>query len=918
MKFQPRFSSNRDSGANLKKVLALVLAFACAFTMFAGAAFTDQADIKVDADAVDTLVSLGIVEGFEDGSFQPNATVTRAQMAKMIYVLRTGKSDASAYNDDKTSFTDIGSHWARGYIKYCQSLGIIAGKSNTIFAPNATVTAQEAAKMLLVTLGYNAEKAGLVGANWASKTNALADENGLLEDVNTSFTSACPRQYAAQLIYNAIDTPTVVWRDDAYTNTNYKDEDNQTIGEKYMGLESDTGMLVAAGKVGLDGQKYDEDQIALAHVNKNDVGKDDGDIVTLSDVTGDYSALLGQHVKVLHKVTKTGVNNSKDKVYGVYATDKNGVLFTGISKDLDTVSGEKKINVNGKKYDVDSKLTVYTYSLSKEKFESKDQDISTAAKIATAVKALNDDAFKISVISNDDDSKIDTIVKVPVTFSKITATTSTTVTYKVCNNKGGTTSVGAKLNFEDDTPEMYDGFKKDDYVFVGTNLHTGNTAFTKAEKISGKVSASKKNEIKVDGSWYKLTHTDKKDKVLDTNKNVELYVCGNYAYYVDGSVSGNLDTLLLKSVEDTYSTLNGGVSAKVIFADGTEKIINIEGWKHYDSSWTSYTDEAGTLKTQIGAIPTNALYIYDEDDGNYTLTDISKAGKSGTDYEDFDIADSSVNYKDKANTLAGDSVNDDAVIYLQYKSAGDTKYKVITGKDLANYDDMTTDNSTHSVALSDDDGVAYAYMNLGTSNTTSNDTLYGVVTKAVKQRNADNKEVVYLEMVTADGEKKGDNAVETDKTNVDDFNKGDIVKFDGSYTLAKNVEVISNDTVADTDGKTAGYGAVAKDGTSSSKSIQFKNNTLYTKSGVAITNSKEYGAKVSDTVVIYLNSVDWKAGDAQDWTEAELTGAHDENYKANVFAVINKDDELDLLVIGTEDNEIRSSADTDNAVLIDK
>ncbi len=683
--------------------------------MFAGAAFTDQADIKVDSEVVDTLVSLGIVEGFEDGSFQPNATVTRAQMAKMIYVLRTGKSDASAYNDDKTSFTDIGSHWARGYIKYCQSLGIIAGKSNTIFAPNATVTAQEAAKMLLVTLGYNAEKAGLVGANWASKTNALADENGLLEDVNTSFTSACPRQYAAQLIYNAIDTPTVVWRDDAYTNTNYKDEDNQTIGEKYMGLESGTGMLVAAGKVGLDGQKYDEDQIALAHVNKNDVGKDDGDIVTLSDVTGDYSALLGQHVKVLHKVTKTGVNNSKDKVYGVYATDKNGVLFTGISKDLDTVSGEKKINVNGKKYDVDSKLTVYTYSLSKEKFESKDQDISTAAKIATAVKALNDDAFKISVISNDDDSKIDTIVKVPVTFSKITATTSTTVTYKVCNNKGGTTSVGAKLNFEDDTPEMYDGFKKDDYVFVGTNLHTGNTAFTKAEKISGKVSASKKNEIKVDGSWYKLTHTDKKDKVLDTNKNVELYVCGNYAYYVDGSVSGNLDTLLLKSVEDTYSTLNGGVSAKVIFADGTEKIINIEGWKHYDSSWTSYTDEAGTLKAQIGAIPTNALYIYDEDDGNYTLTDISKAGKSGTDYEDFDIADSSVNYKDKANTLAGDSVNDDAVIYLQYKSAGDTKYKVITGQDLANYDDMTGTGS--SIALSDDDGVAYAFLNLGTSNT---------------------------------------------------------------------------------------------------------------------------------------------------------------------------------------------------------
>ena len=908
-----------------------MLAFACAFTMFAGAAFTDSADIKVDTEVVDTLVSLGVVNGYDDGSFKPNGTVTRAEMAKMIYVLRTGNSDASAYNDDKTSFTDIGSHWARGYIKYCQSLGIIAGKSNTKFCPNDKVTAQEAAKMLLVTLGYDATKAGLTGANWASKTNALADENGLLEDVNTSFTSACPRQYAAQLIYNAIDAPTVVLRDGEYTNmklvTGIKGQNdyNPTIGEKYMGLESATGMLIAAGKVGLDGQKYDEDQIVLDKVNDGDVA------TTLSDVTGDYSALLGQHVKVLHKVTKTGVNSNKDKVYGVYATDKNGVLFTGISKDLDTVSNEKKIEVDGKKYDVDDTLTIYTlnWNSKDKKIEKTDEftketvDGSKASDIATAVKTLKEDAFAISVISNDDDSKIDTIVKTPMLFSKITATTSTTVTYKVCNTKGGTTSVGEKLNFEDDTPEMYDGFKKDDYVFVDTDLHTGNTTFTKAEKISGKVSASKKNEVKVDGSWYKLTYTDKKDKVLDTNKNVELYVCSNYAYHVDGPVSGNLDTLLLKSVEDTYSTLNGGVSAKVLFADGTEKVINIEGWKHYNgTAWTSYTDAAGSLKAQITELAkhTNALYVYDEDDGNYTLTDISKAGKAvkdaDVDYEDFTIADSDVNYKDKANTLAGDSVNDDAVIYLQYKSANDTKYKVITGKDLANYDDMT--GTTGSIALSDDDGVAYAFLNLGDSNTTSNDTLYGVVTKAIKQRNADNKEVVYLEMVTADGEKTGENAVETDKTNVDDFNKGDIVKFDGSYTQAKNVVVISNAIKADSDGKTAGYAAVAKDGTSSSKSIQFKNNTLYTKSGVAITNSKEYGAKVSDTVVIYLNSVDWKAGDAQDWTEAELTGAHDENYKANVFAVINKDDELDLLVIGTEDNEIRSSADTDNAVLIAK
>ena len=217
---------------NLKKILALVLAFACAFTMFAGAAFTDQADIKVENEVVDTLIELGVINGYTDGSFKPNDTVTRAEMAKMIYVLRTGNSDASAYNNDKTSFTDVNGHWAAGFIKYCQSVGIIAGQSATKFAPDQTVTAQEAAKMLLVTLGYDANKAGLVGINWASKTNALADENGLLEDVNTSFTGPCPRQYAAQLIYNAIDTATVVWRDDAYTNQNYNGDDNKIAAAK--------------------------------------------------------------------------------------------------------------------------------------------------------------------------------------------------------------------------------------------------------------------------------------------------------------------------------------------------------------------------------------------------------------------------------------------------------------------------------------------------------------------------------------------------------------------------------------------------------------------------------------------------------------------------------------------------------------
>ena len=68
------------------------------------------------------------------------------------------------------------------------------------------------------------------------------------------------------------------------------------------------------------------------------------------------------------------------------------------------------------------------------------------------------------------------------------------------------------------------------------------------------------------------------------------------------------------------------------------------------------------------------------------------------------------------------------------------------------------------------------------------------------------------------------------------------------------------------------------------------------KAVTAISGSAKYGAKVSDTVIIYLNAVDWEAGDAQDWMEAEMNKA-DTNVKANVFAIVNDDDEIELLVI---------------------
>ena len=161
--------------------------------------------------------------------------------------------------------------------------------------------------MLLVTLGYNAEKAGLVGINWASKTNALADENGLLEDVNTSFTAACPRQYAAQLIYNTIFAHTVTLRDGEYTNMNLLGTDKlETVGEKYMGLKTTVAILTGVTKE----SNKDTYKVVLdgSTVKESDSDKVNGKYVTsFTKVSKDYSALNSRMVKVLFKNGKTNV-----------------------------------------------------------------------------------------------------------------------------------------------------------------------------------------------------------------------------------------------------------------------------------------------------------------------------------------------------------------------------------------------------------------------------------------------------------------------------------------------------------------------------------------------------------------------------------------------------------------------------------
>ena len=930
---------------NLKKILALVLAFACAFTMFAGAAFTDSADIKA-TEAVNMLSALGVIKGYSDGSFKPNDTVTRAEMAKMIYVLRTGSDKATAYENATTKFTDIKGHWAAPYIKYCEAMGIIAGKSATKFDPDATVTGEETAKMLLVTIGYDAAKAGLVGTAWAQKSTALATENGLLEDVDASLGLALPRQWAAQMIYNAVDADTVSYNadgqvvktektenstvpyvssttkkydavkdnkviatfdsytdakaaidaaksgdelyqatikarsEDVYTYVQETKTKNETVGEKYLDLHTTTGVLMVAGNTSLNTSLSAGDDLLKVVFVDTDV--DEGSKTSFTKVKTDYTDLLGQRVKVLYKET--------DKVIGVYADNDNTVV-AGVASDLDTVSNEVKVKIDGTKYSFDDTFALYQDN-------AKVNSACKAADVKAYVDAVSDSDFEMKAIDLDGNGKIDTIRVITKTFGKMSSVSASTVYVK--NIVAGNTVSTKKFDIEDDEPEMYDGIKKDDYVFVGVNQFTGNPTIVKATEVTGKATALKDNKVQIDGKWYKLKNANKSYTNLDIDKEYTLQVFGAYAYDVDGANASDIDTLLVKSVGD-FKTLDDGAEAKVLFEDGTEKVVNAV---KVDGTALTKSNYATTLKA--------GLYEYDEDDGDYTLKAITAGDYTNIDGEKTDFA--AVTVTDTANdkkhgfdkdesTIEGKDIADDAVIFMMYQnSSNEDKYKVISGKTLMSYSDIQG-TGVSGVALydtSDKDKVKVAYI-AKTGTISSGDSLYGMVTGVQYKKNADGDKVAYVSVLNNAGTEEV--TVETDKSSVD-FKKGDIVEITGSWTAATEIEKLADKKSTDGKSTIQGYGAI-KTYNESTKRVSFE--TLAPEADTL------QSAKITgDTTVLFVDM-------SGDDPKAVASGSYDEalellsdagalyGYKANAFAKIDAtDSEFDLLVVEVN-NEFKNS-----------
>ena len=185
---------------NLKKVLSLALALVMLLGMMmigAGAA-TTKADLsEANQEAVAVLKATKVMT-----SKEYDRPVTRAEAAKMVLTIYSPVLAKGVKNTkDSAYFTsDVKNHWAAGYIDLCFSLGIISGRSKTVFDPNGTVKGYELAKMVLIAMGKEGK---YTGNTWTSNVTKAATEVGL--GTNTKISNdPMTRLEAAQLVFNGL------------------------------------------------------------------------------------------------------------------------------------------------------------------------------------------------------------------------------------------------------------------------------------------------------------------------------------------------------------------------------------------------------------------------------------------------------------------------------------------------------------------------------------------------------------------------------------------------------------------------------------------------------------------------------------------------------------------------------------------
>ena len=621
--------------STLKRVLALSLALAMVLSINVFAAdFSDKNEFEaVTAEAIDMLVALEILAGFPDGSFQPNETITRAQAAKMIYVIcNKGADDGAAKYVGGNTFHDVeAGSWYEGYVEFCYTTGVIIGRGNDtvsgkpVFDPNAAVTGYELAKMLLVVGNYNPNVEGFNdSANWKNNVLRFANNTGLIEDYAVLMSLPAPRQWASLMFSNLITK--VLWAtylgDSLVTGSNLE-FGNELVGVKLLGLVEIVGVAVQNKAISLVNGGWDEDgytdSLITGAVYRT--GPTAGQQIAISkDIPAE---LLGQEIKVLAKATNTSlsgaplVNKNNLTILSIYPTGKSIVTdmtmadFSVSAADNNMTLKVKVAGINdGKEMKqtiavgatqntaiADTFAKIYGSDYTAFGLAAFDSSTSSAIDAYTKAIAATFGTRKDAIVAVDTlaDGIVDYFFVKETTYGRVSSINATRISVNGMANGNNVSENVTAFNFTDGTPE------RNDILAMTKNYTSGELVYDTSiiKGVTVKATAWTATSVTLDGTVHKVAN----QALAGLNNNHTVYYLHNgfVVYSSDAASNAGIapsDVGVITAVGDADRNTLGRYSVTVEYMGVDGKKVE----KKYDFSETNAIGKAAYDAVAIGDV----------------------------------------------------------------------------------------------------------------------------------------------------------------------------------------------------------------------------------------------------------------------------------------------------------------------------
>ncbi len=371
-----------------KRLLSLILTVAMMLSLVVMPSAEELVLSDIDASsaegkAVNKLVSRGIINGYEDGTFRPGNSISRAEFCVVMVKFQAQQDYINP--DALTGFEDLDTDenyaWARPYVAKAVELGIINGFEDKTFRAADPVTYEQAIKMIVCALGY--EKEGMIPTiegDWSS--GYIAKAMTLRVTSGTSIankTRACTRGTVAILVANALDTE----RNDMGIpglEDLLNDPDEQLGYEEVKGIVTGTFLTeleyadssVPKNCIQIDDEVY---EIGFSSDPNEFLGCEVRAVVKEEGPANDYPVVVGMEFTtktnvleieadlvgdfedgVLEYLTKRDGNSREAKIADEYITIFNNKVYDYDIEDLndDLVNGSVVLvdNTGDKKYDV--------------------------------------------------------------------------------------------------------------------------------------------------------------------------------------------------------------------------------------------------------------------------------------------------------------------------------------------------------------------------------------------------------------------------------------------------------------------------------------------------------------------------------------------------------------------------------------